>query len=64
MLPTFQPLLIQLKNRLLSQDGQDLVEYALIVGMLSVCAVATEQNVAISIAAAWMNVATSFNAAV
>jgi Flp pilus assembly pilin Flp len=62
MLPTLPPLLQHLKNRFLNQEGQDLVEYALIVAMLSFCAVAAERNVANSISQAYLNLANTFNA--
>lgn len=64
MLPTFQLLWFRLKNRLLPEHGQDLVEYALIVAMLSLCAVAAEKDVATSISGAFQNLATTFNSEV
>jgi len=54
-------LVFHLKARFLDEEGQDLVEYALIVALLSFCAVATMQNVATSIAAAYNNLAGTFN---
>jgi Flp pilus assembly pilin Flp len=54
-------LLVHLKNRFLDERGQDLVEYALIVALLSCCAVAAEKNVAVSISGAYMNLANTFN---
>lgn len=55
-------LYFKLKNRLFDEDGQDLVEYALIVALLSCCAIATEKNVAVSIAGAYQHLSTTFNA--
>jgi len=55
------PLLIHLKNRVLNEDGQDLVEYALIVALLSFCAIAAEKNVATSVAGAYAHLSTTFN---
>ena len=53
--------LIHLKNLFLNQDGQDLVEYALIVALLSFCAIAAEKDVAISVAGAYVHLSTTFN---
>jgi Flp pilus assembly pilin Flp len=47
-------------GRLLGEDGQDLVEYALIVALLSFCAIAAEQNVAVSISGAFTHIADAF----
>jgi pilus assembly protein Flp/PilA len=54
-------LLFHLKTRFSDEEGQDLVEYALIVALLSFCAVASMQNVATSIAGAYTNLANTFN---
>jgi Flp pilus assembly pilin Flp len=54
-------LLVYLKNRFLDERGQDLVEYALIVALLSTAAVAAERDVAVSISGAYMNLANTFN---
>jgi Flp pilus assembly pilin Flp len=62
MVPSLRLLFTHLKDRFLDQSGQDLVEYALIVALLSCCAVATERNVAVSISGAYMNLANTFNA--
>ena len=61
MVPLVGQFWMHLKNRFLNQDGQDLVEYALIVALLSCCAVAAERDVAVSISGAYMNLATTFN---
>jgi Flp pilus assembly pilin Flp len=61
MIPTVLPLLIRLKNRFLNEDGQDLVEYALVVAMLSFCAIAAERDVATSVAGAYIHMSTTFN---
>jgi Flp pilus assembly pilin Flp len=57
-------MLLHLKSRFLNQEGQDLVEYALIVGMLSLCAIAAEKNLATSIFASYQSLAARFSAAV
>lgn len=57
----FEPTLFRLKGRLFAEDGQDLVEYALVIAFLSFCAIAAEQNVATSISGAFMNIANAFN---
>jgi Flp pilus assembly pilin Flp len=62
MVPLLRPLLLHLKSRFLDEDGQDLVEYALIVAMLSFCAIAAERNIAVSISGAYLNLADTFNA--
>jgi Flp pilus assembly pilin Flp len=64
MLPTFTPMLLHLKNRFLNQEGQDLVEYALIAGMLSLCAVVAEKNLATGIFASYQILVARFSAAV
>jgi Flp pilus assembly pilin Flp len=61
MLSMSFPLLLRLKNRFLDERGQDLVEYALIVALLSCCAIAAEKNVAVSISGAYQNLANTFN---
>jgi len=43
------------------QDGQDLVEYALIVALISLGATAAMQSVASDISAAFSNNASTFN---
>jgi Flp pilus assembly pilin Flp len=62
MVALLRPLFVHLKDRFLNESGQDLVEYALIVAMLSFCAVAAERNVAVSISGAFLNLANTFNA--
>lgn len=54
--------LSHLKNRLLNEEAQDLVEYALVVAILSFAAVASMQNLATGIAAAFGGLATTFSA--
>jgi pilus assembly protein Flp/PilA len=61
MMPTVLSLFIRLKNRFLNEDGQDLVEYALVVAMLSFCAIAAERDVATSVAGAYIHLSTTFN---
>ena len=57
----FRTLLFKFTSRLPAEDGQDLVEYALVIAFLSFCAIAAEQNVATSISGAFMNIANAFN---
>jgi Flp pilus assembly pilin Flp len=54
--------LSHLKNHFLNEEAQDLVEYALLVALLSFCAVATMNNLATGIASAFGGLATTFNA--
>jgi Flp pilus assembly pilin Flp len=61
MLRRLRPLLLRWKSRLLHEAGQDLVEYALLIAILSFCAIAAEQNVATSISGAFTNIAGAFN---
>lgn len=61
MVAKILPLLIDLKDRFLNQDGQDLVEYALIVALLSFCAIAAEKNVATSVAGAYIHLSSTFS---
>jgi pilus assembly protein Flp/PilA len=60
--PTIRLLFFKLKNRFFDEDGQDLVEYALVVGMLSFAAVASMQTFATDLSNAFSQLATSFNA--
>jgi Flp pilus assembly pilin Flp len=62
MLSLYAPLLLRLKNRFRDETGQDLVEYALIVALLSCCAILVEKDVAVSISGAYMNLANTFAA--
>jgi pilus assembly protein Flp/PilA len=59
-MPAFQ-LLSHLKNRLLNEEAQDLVEYALVVAILSFSAVATMQSLSVGIANAFAQLAVTFN---
>jgi len=54
----------RIKTRFLSESGQDLVEYAMIIALVSFCVIAAEKNVATSISAAFTNVADTFNSEV
>jgi Flp pilus assembly pilin Flp len=45
-----------LKNLLLREDGQDLVEYALLAALLSIVSIATLQILGPKIAAVWTNI--------
>ncbi|UWZ85995.1 Flp family type IVb pilin [Occallatibacter riparius] len=61
MVSSLRLLLAHLKDRFLDQSGQDLVEYALIVALLSTAVVAAERNVAVSISGAYLNLANTFS---
>jgi Flp pilus assembly pilin Flp len=54
--------LFYLKNRFLNEEAQDLVEYALVVAIISFCAVAAMKDLATGIASAFGTLATSFDA--
>jgi pilus assembly protein Flp/PilA len=47
-----------LRSRLLSEEGQDLIEYALVVAMIAFAAVAGMTTVATKISAAFTNIGT------
>lgn len=58
--PMFRALL-QLTDAFLQDDGQDLVEYALVVALISLGAVAGMQTVASDISNAYSSLASNFN---
>lgn len=64
MVARFSGLLLHLKNRFVEEEGQDLVEYALIVAVLSLAIIAAEENVATSIYGAYQHLTSTFNALV
>ena len=45
-----------LKNFVVSEDGQDLVEYALLAALLSIVSIATLKVLGPKIAAVWTNI--------
>jgi pilus assembly protein Flp/PilA len=45
-----------LKNLVISEDGQDLVEYALLAALLSIVSIATLKVLGPKIAAVWTNI--------
>jgi Flp pilus assembly pilin Flp len=53
--------LSHLKNCFLNEEAQDLVEYALIVALLSFCAISSMTNLATGIASAYTHLAAAFN---
>lgn len=61
MFPKLQTILFQLRSRFFDERGQDLVEYALVVAMISLGAVAGMRTVAADISASFTHVATTFN---
>lgn len=48
------------KTFLLGENGQDLVEYAVVAALISLAATAGMKSVALSISAAFTNIATTF----
>ena len=61
MLLGFSPLFTHLKNVFLREEGQDLVEYALVIALIALAAVAGMQTLATDIANAFTNVGTTLN---
>jgi pilus assembly protein Flp/PilA len=55
------PLLIHLKNFFLNEDGQDLVEYALVVALIALAATAGMSTLASDINSAFTTVGTTLN---
>ena len=51
---------LRMMTLLVREEGQDLVEYALLVALLSLCAVASMRTVASDISNAFSTVATKF----
>ena len=47
-----------LRSRLLSEEGQDLIEYALVIAMIALAATAGMSSVATSIKTAFTNIGT------
>lgn len=61
MLTGMSPLLIHLKNFFLNEDGQDLVEYALVVALIALAATAGMSTLASDINSAFTTVGTTLN---
>lgn len=57
----FLRLLVKLQTLAMREEGQDLVEYALVVGLISVAAVATLKSAATAINAVVSNITTTLN---
>jgi pilus assembly protein Flp/PilA len=55
------PLFTHLKNLFLNEEGQDLVEYALVVALIALAATAGMQTLASDISAAFTGVGTTLN---
>jgi pilus assembly protein Flp/PilA len=55
------PLFTHLKNLFLNEQGQDLVEYALVVALIALAATAGMQTLASDINAAFTGVGTTLN---
>jgi pilus assembly protein Flp/PilA len=49
-----------LKSFVVGENGQDLVEYAIVAALISLAATAGMKSVALSISAAFTNIATTF----
>lgn len=54
-------LLVKFQTLTMREDGQDLVEYALVVGLISVAAVATLKSAATAINGVITNITTTLN---
>lgn len=61
MLTAISPLLTHLKNLFLNEDGQDLVEYALVVALIALAATAGMNTLASDISNAFTTVGTTLN---
>ena len=61
MLLKLQSLFIQLHSRFLAENGQDLVEYALVVAMISLACVAGMKTLASDISTTFSNLGTTLN---
>ena len=61
VLSTISPLLTHLKNLFLNEDGQDLVEYALVVALIALAATAGMNTLASDISNAFTTVGTTLN---
>ena len=59
----FLKLLVKFQTLAMREDGQDLVEYALVVGLISVAAVATLKSAAGAVTGVITNITTTLNAA-
>jgi len=59
----FLRLLSRFQMLTMREDGQDLVEYALLTGLLAAAAVATVRTTATSVAHVFTNISTTLNAA-
>lgn len=55
------PLFTHLKNLFLNEEGQDLVEYALVVALIALAATAGMQTLASDISTAFTGVGTTLN---
>ena len=55
------PLFTHLKNLFLNEEGQDLVEYALVVALIALAATAGMQTLASDINAAFLGMGTTLN---
>lgn len=56
-------LLVKLQTSLMQEEGQDLVEYALVVGLISIAAVGTLKGVATAVNGVLTSITGTLNAA-
>ena len=63
MKDTMLKLYIKMQNLLSREEGQDLVEYALVVALISVAAVAGMKTLASAIGSAFTNISGTLNGA-
>lgn len=61
MFSKFQSLCFQWHYRFLAENGQDLVEYALVVAMISLACVAGMRTLASDISSSFSNLGTTLN---
>lgn len=57
----FLRLIVKLQTLAMREDGQDLVEYALVVGLISVAAVATLKSAATAVNSVVANITDTLN---
>jgi Flp pilus assembly pilin Flp len=59
MRPGLRKLVVKLQRLATWADGQDLVEYALIISLFSIAAVVSSQKIAVAVTTIFTNVSTS-----
>jgi pilus assembly protein Flp/PilA len=64
MQETFSKLYSRLQTLILQEEGQDLIEYALVVALIAFAAVTSMQTLATDINTAFLGIGTSLNNAI